>query len=113
MHRGTSDDNFLIVYCPNIYIYIYIYMYIYIYILGQYIYVYILNNFFLRMKIYSFNEASGDAVFNYDEMVLLILILIILILVIILMKMIQILLFLSDFWLVLINLKNAKNLKKR
>ena len=45
-------------------------------------------------------------------MILLILILVILILVIILMKMIQILLFLSDFWLVLLNLKNAKNLKK-
>ena len=29
------------------------------------------------------------------------------------MKMIQILLFLSDFWLVLLNLKNAKNLKKK
>ena len=43
--------------------------------------------------------------------VLLILILIILILMIILMKKILILLFLSDFWLGMLNLKNAKKLE--
>ena len=44
--------------------------------------------------------------------VLLILILIILVLMIILMKKILIILFLSDFWPGILNLKNAKNLKK-
>ena len=39
-------------------------------------------------------------------------ILIIFVLIIILIKMILILLFLSDFWLGIVNLKNAKHLKK-
>ena len=58
-----------------------------------------------------FNEDSGDAVFNYNEMGMVNIILIILILIIILMKMILILLFLSDFWLGIVNLKNVKHLK--
>ena len=59
-----------------------------------------------------FNEDSGNVVFNCNEMGILILILIILILIIILKKMILILLFLSNFWLGILSLKNTKNLKK-
>ena len=57
-----------------------------------------------------FGENSGNAVIM--KWVLLILILIILILIIILMKMILILLFLSDFWLGILNSKKVKNLNK-
>ena len=69
-----------------------------------------------------FNEDSRDAVFIYNEMgvvnidrnnisLLLILIVIILVLMLLLMKKILILLFLSDFWLGMLNLKNAKKLE--
>ena len=44
-------------------------------------------------KILYFYEGSGDAVFNCSGMIL-------------------ILLFLLDFWLCMLNLENAKNLKK-
>ena len=60
-----------------------------------------------------FNEDSGHVVFSYNEMgAELILVLIILILMIILMKRILILLFLPDFGLDILNLKDTKNLKK-
>ena len=52
-----------------------------------------------------FKEDSGNAVFSCNEMVLIILTLIK-----ILMKMILIPLFLSDFWLGILTLKNAKHL---
>ena len=56
------------------------------------------------------NEYSGNVVFSCNDTVFLTYILMILIL-IILMKMILKLLFLSDFWLCILNLKNAKHLK--
>ena len=59
-----------------------------------------------------FNEDSGDAEFNYNEMGIVNIDLTILILIIILMKMILTILFLSDFWLGILNLKKRKNLKK-
>ena len=56
-----------------------------------------------------FDEDSGNVTFCCNKMSILG----VLILIIILMKMILILLFLSDFWLGIVNLENAKHLKKR
>ena len=66
------------------------------------------------MKIYStfFNGDSGNVVFSRNETGINI-DLNMLILTIILMKMILILLILSDFWIGILNLKNAKHLKIR
>ena len=61
-------------------------------------------------NIFYFDEDSGDSAFNYYYSAFLILILIIFVLMIILMKKILILLFLSDIWLDILNLKKAKNL---
>ena len=74
-----------------------------------------LKNFLLlctQMKIYSI--LIKILVMPYlivMKWVFIILILIILILIIILMKMILIILFLSDFWLGILDLKNVKDLK--
>ena len=63
-----------------------------------------------------FDKDSGNVVFSCNEMGILnidLYILRILILITILMTMILILLFLSDFWLGILNLENVKILKKR
>ena len=54
-----------------------------------------------------FDEDSGDVTFCRDEMGIFSVNLNIFILIIILMKMVLILLFLSEFWLGIVNLKNA------
>ena len=60
-----------------------------------------------------FNEDSSNVVFNSNGMGILNIDPIILTLkILIIMKMVLILLFLSDFWLGILNLKNAKHLKK-
>ena len=59
-----------------------------------------------------FDEDSGDVTSFVMKWAFLVYILIILILVIILMKMILILLFLSDFWLGIVSLKNGNHLKR-
>ena len=58
------------------------------------------------------NQNSGGVTFYCNEMGILSINLVILILITILMKMILILLFLSDFWLCILNSKNAIHLKK-
>ena len=55
-----------------------------------------------------FNEDSGNVVFSCKEIGILN----ILIIKMMKMEMILILLFISDFWLGMLNLKNAKSLKK-
>ena len=55
-----------------------------------------------------FNEDSGNVVFSCKEIGILD----ILIIKMMKMEMILILLFISDFWLGILNLKNAKSLKK-
>ena len=60
-----------------------------------------------------FNEDSGDGIFCCDGMGISSVNAINSILIIILMKMILILLFLSDFQLGILNLKNAKHFKER
>ena len=62
-----------------------------------------------------YNEDFDKVIFigNQDIFLQQVLIKLILIMIIILMKMIWILLFISDFWLDALNLKNAKHLRKR
>ena len=64
-------------------------------------------------NIFYFNEDSGNIVFSCNEMGIFNVELIILVLIKILMKMFLILLLVSDFWLGILILKNAKRLIKR
>ena len=60
-----------------------------------------------------YNEDFDKAIFVTNQRHILAVDLLILIMKIIFMKMIQILSFMSDFWLCVVNLKNGKHLKKR
>ena len=64
-------------------------------------------------NIFYFNEDSGNIVFSCNEMGIFNIDLTILIFIKILMKMFLILLLVSDFWLGILILKNAKRLIKR
>ena len=121
--RVVSEDPFLIVYCPNKYITPKICdeavddsLAALKLITDWFVRTKMIKNFLLlcmQMKIYSILMKILVMLYLIImKWVFLVLILIILILIKILMKMILILLFLSEFWLGILNLKNAKSLKK-